>query len=208
MTARSILVFLLGLLAAACGPLVELPGGGPAPALYTLSAVDVGTPGPKLERVRLQIEELSADAMLATDRIAVRVGATEVKYLAAARWSDQPRRLVRDRLQEALEGVAGLTPLSPDALEVPADYRLKLRLRAFNAVAREDGALTVRVEMSALLVSAVGAEIVASRRFAAEGRAASGKAAEVVRALDAAHGDALRGLVDWLVATLAPETAA
>lgn len=182
----------------ACGPLVELPGDGPAPALYTLSDAaaprDLGLSIP----AKLFIEDLGGDAFLDTNRIAVRIGATEVKYLPLARWTDAPQYLIREKLQATLEDISGLTALGAKALEVPTDYRLKLRLRAFNAV-ENGGRLNADVQISAILVSAQGSEIIGTNQFSAQSESASSSAKDIVSALDAANQDVIQDISLWVI---------
>jgi len=185
----------------ACGPLVELPGDGPAPALYTLS--DAAAPRDLSLSIpaKLFIEDLGGDTLLDTNRIAVRLGPTEVKYLPLARWTDAPQYLIRERLQAALEDISGLTALGAKALEVPTDYRLKLRLRAFNAV--ENGTrLTAEVQVSAILVSAQGSEIVGANQFSAQSASVSSSAKDIVDALNAANQDVIQDISLWVVSVI------
>lgn len=182
----------------ACGPIVELPGDGPAPALYTLSDAAAPQGAALTIPAKLFIEDPGSDTLLDTNRIAVRLGATEVKYLPLARWSDAPHHLIRERLQAALEDIDGLTALGAKALEVPTDYRLKLQLRAFNAV--EDGTdFSVDVRISAILVSAQGSEIIGTNQFSATGNSLSSGAKDVVSALDSAHQSVVQDIGSWVV---------
>ncbi|MGD8327022.1 MAG: ABC-type transport auxiliary lipoprotein family protein [Sphingomonadales bacterium] len=196
--------FYLGILSAAtlslsaCGPIVELPGEGPAPSVFTLSDASPTTDLSLNLPAKLFIEDLGSDTLLATNRIAIRLGPTEVQYLPQARWSDEPQRLFRERLQAALEGIEGLTALGAKALEVPTDYRLKLQLRAFNAKETSSG-LIADVRLSAILVATQGSEIMATRRFAASRDIASSDTQDVVTALDAAHADVIADISSWLI---------
>ncbi|RME68948.1 MAG: ABC transporter, partial [Alphaproteobacteria bacterium] len=96
----------------ACGPLVELPSGGPAPALYSLNRAGAPAGLRAAAPIRLMIEEPATAPELASDRIARRSGETEVQYYAGARWSGPLSRLVRDRLVEAFENTPGVMALS------------------------------------------------------------------------------------------------
>lgn len=182
----------------ACGPLVELPGGGPAPDFYSLSrpaVIDAQQAVP----MRLMIDEPAAAPELATDRIARRDGPTAIRYYAGARWSDPIGRLVRDRLVESFETVPNVAALARDVIDVSPDYRLKLRLRDFNAVA-DAGAPMVAVRFTALIVAARSPHIIAQRQFALERRAQGDNARDVVAALDALFADASQDLVRWTLA--------
>ena len=146
---------------------------------------------------KLFIEGLGSDTLLDTNRIAVRLGETEVQYLPLARWSDAPQHLIRERLQATLEEIDGLTALGANALEVPTDYRLKLRLRAFNAV-EQGSRLDIEVRLSAILVSAQGSEIIGTNQFSAQGTSASNSAKDIVSALDDGHQKVVQDIGIWV----------
>lgn len=197
-----LLIPLFGL--AACGPLVELSSSGPAPQVFTLSH-NLSIVGPYVEpKARIFIEEPVADGLLSNTRIAIRISDTEVRYLPQARWSDRPARLLRASVHDGLGSVNGLTPLSTGALEVPTDYRLKLRIRAFNAI--EDGnALLSRASVTAILLSDVGPEILATKDFDANLRANSSAASDIVKALDEAQNALVGELSVWVAEVLMGE---
>ena len=194
----------LALLAAGCGPIVELPGGGPAPDLYSLSRATTAGQAQAATPLRLMIDEIAAAPDLATDRIARREGGISVNYSAGARWSDPIGRLIRDRLVESFENVAGVTALSRDVIDVSPDYRLKLRLRDFNAAA-DTGAPNVALRFTALIISASGPNIVAQRQFSYQERAAADNAAKVVASLDSLFAQASQDLMRWTLSEVASQ---
>lgn len=197
------LALALTLILGACGPLVELPGGGPAPDLYTLSR-PAETDQKASAPLKLMIEEPATDPALASERIARRNGPTSVQYYAGARWSDPISRLIRDHLVESFEAVPHVTALARDVLDIGPDYRLKLRLRDFNAVAG-DGAPMVEIRFTALIIAARGPRIVAQRQFALKRQALGDNPRDVVTALDALFSEAGQSLIGWtLTETTAP----
>ncbi len=194
----------LALLAAGCGPLVELPGGGPAPDLYSLSRAAIPANARTAAPLRLMIDEIAAAPDLATDRIARREGGTSVKYYAGARWSDPIGRLIRDRLVESFENVDGMIALSRDVIDVNPDYRLKIRLRDFNAVASA-GAPDVTLRFTALMIDVDGPAIIAQRQFSYQQRANADNAAQVVASLDRLFAEASQDLVRWTLDAAQPQ---
>ncbi|RME67265.1 MAG: hypothetical protein D6782_02885 [Alphaproteobacteria bacterium] len=89
------------------------------------------------------------------------------------------------------------------------EYRLKLRLRDFNAAAAEpSGATMVAVRFTALLIPTHGPEIMAQREIALSRPASADNAAAVVTALDALFGEATVSLVGWTLEQTAQQHAA
>ena len=196
------------LLLAACSGLVDLGPGGPPPASYTLPPVmhaDDATSKP----VRLLVEEPGVAGALDSDRIAVRRSPILIEYLADARWEDRVPRLIERHLTAYLDSRDGLAAVGALAADLPAAYRLRLDLRAFEADVSEDRAAPLAmVAMAATVQSTTSSDIVAERYFMASERADATDAEAIVRALGTATDRVAAALADWIEGRLATATPA
>jgi cholesterol transport system auxiliary component len=193
---KYILVFLL---LAACGPLVKIGDSGPAPQRFTLTAAP--SDAIALALPTLRVEELETAADLASNRIAVRVGAQEVRYLAGGIWTDKPARLLRNLLADHLRVRSSGIVLAANQPEVPVAYRITGRLTAFQA----DGAgkIATHAQVSAELFILQGTKIIASRSFAQRRTLSSDRAEDVTASLNQAANDISAEASAWIATTVA-----
>ncbi len=98
----------LGMLLAlvACGPLVQIGGNDKPPeALLTLRAETLGAPSQAIDPARtLSIATPSVPGAIQTLRLPVTVSDTEVQYLKAANWVEQPAKLFQRLLADTAAG--------------------------------------------------------------------------------------------------------
>jgi cholesterol transport system auxiliary component len=193
---KYILVFLL---LAACGPLVKIGDSGPAPQRFTLTAAP--SDAIALALPTLRVEELETAADLASNRIAVRVGAQEVRYLAGGIWTDKPARLLRNLLADHLRVRSSGIVLAANQPEVPVAYRITGRLTAFQA----DGAgkIATHAQVSAELFILQGTKIIASRSFAQRRTLSSDRAEDVTTSLNQAANDISAEASAWIATSVA-----
>jgi cholesterol transport system auxiliary component len=189
------------LLLAGCGPLVQVGSSAPPPdALLTLSAaapasVPVGTqPVAAGQAVSVSIPDVPGT--LRTLRIPVTVSDTEVQYVKAAVWAEQPNRLFQRLLADTIAN-AGVPVIDARSVGTAADRRLTGQLLAFGVDTKGPSPM-VRVRYDASLTSPDGLR---QRRFEREaplarvdGPAAAGALNQAANAL---AGDVAR----WLAGT-------
>lgn len=199
-----LIVVVMAAALAGCGGLVELASSGPAPSLYSLRPLaDVpvypasGTPPLFL------FGEPTAVGGINTNRIARRPMPTEVQYFAAARWTERLPLMVESVFVEAFEASGVETISTRESAGVPADYRLQIEIRAFEAefyggATRPD----VHVRFIVRIIRLGPLEVVASKEFSTREQAKSGQLPPVIEAFEAAlHGVVEEALV-WVGETL------
>lgn len=148
--ALRVLLALCPALVAGCGPLVQIGGGSTPPvALYTLSsnppaAVPAGLVPTDMARA-VTVDIPSVPGALQTLRMPVTVSDTEIQYVKAAQWSEQPNRLFQRLLADAL--VAGGTGvIDQRSSGQAASRRLTGQLVAFGVDVRDGRQVMVRYD--------------------------------------------------------------
>lgn len=196
---RLIRVAALALGLSACTGL--MPGSGPAPDLYTLSpksSFDTALPDVSWQLV---VEVPFASGGLATQSIALRSNALELRYFAGARWIERAPRLVQTLLVESFENTGRIVAVGR-AADLRSDFNLKSELREFQAEYESESAPPlIRVRLNAKIVQQPQREIIASANFEATARAAGTNMAGIITAFDEAFGKVLRRVVEWTLIT-------
>lgn len=157
---------------------------------------------------QLVVEEPTAASSVNTDRIAVKPNAFQVQYFPQARWVDRAPLMVQTRLVESFENTGRVASVGRQAIGLSSDFTLVTELREFQAEApgEEDGPLHVHVQLNMKIVREPQGLIIASQSFSRETQAASIEMLDVVRAFDAALGQAMRDAVEWTVRRIAEYT--
>jgi cholesterol transport system auxiliary component len=178
-----------------------MPGSGPAPDLYTLSpksSFDTALPDVSWQLV---VEVPFASGGLATQSIALRSNALELRYFAGARWIERAPRLVQTLLVESFENTGRIVAVGR-AADLRSDFNLKSELREFQAEYESESAPPlIRVRLNAKIVQQPQREIIASANFEATARAAGTNMAGIITAFDEAFGKVLRRVVEWTLIT-------
>lgn len=193
-------------LLAACGSLVDLPGSGPAPQIYTLSV-------PAPARIyaardwRLLVDEPDASRTLDTARIAVWTSPVEVSYLKNALWSDRVPSLLQGLFVQTIDAANTLQLVARGTVGMKAHYLLKSNLQAFQ-VENFTGKRNVRVRIKFLLVEQSSADILASKVMESTVRTKSSGAKAIALAFDEAMGVIAPEMMDWVLATIDAKRAA
>lgn len=184
---------------AACGPLVQIGGNDTPPeALLTLRADTLGAPSQAIDPARtLSIAQPIVPGAIQTLRLPVMISDTEVQYLKAANWIEQPAKLFQRLLADTIGSRGGVLVLSERQSNVPAARKLNGQLLEFGLDAR--GAPQVRVRYEALLAGRDG-QPVAARRFEASRPVASQDGAAVGAALNAAANEVAGQVAGWVTA--------
>ena len=195
------LALLSALVVAACGPLVQIGGGGKGPdSLLTLRAPPPPPPGPGARRTIL-VETPGVSGTLQTLRVPVLIADTRVQYLVRANWAEQPNKLVQHVIADTIAARPGWLALSATELDGKADRRLAGALKDFELDTRDAARPVVRVRYDAVLTGPDRA-LVAVRRFdRTEAVADADPSPEAVAAALNTATNALAGEVaDWVSA--------
>ena len=165
-----------------------------------------------LPRIREQIvvQEPTATAVVATDRITVQPTPLRVQYLPEARWIDRAPLIVQTLLIESFENSGRVPAVGRSQVGLRADYLIVTDIREFQAevipstdpAVPDAGVLQVHVRLNIKVVDADLDRIVGSRSFEEIELSASDEPEEIVAAFDEALGDAMRDAVEWSVRTI------
>lgn len=208
---RAFAPFAAGLLSAtlvACGPIVELPGGGPPPSVYELEPVALPGEDLAVADVTVLIEEPGISGSLRVDRIAIKPSANRVAYFAASKWADRTPLLIHNHILQSLETAGAFRVIGFAAIELPSDYRLKLDVRNFQAEETGAGVYDVKVRILARLITQGPVRIIAEKSFSSDLRAPGAGTESVVATFNEGLDEVVRDMARWLAAALAEAEAA
>ena len=185
------------LLLASCGPLVTIGSSTPrADALLTLSAepaTATADPAAPLDLGQaIAVDTPVVPGALQTLRIPVHVSDTEIRYVSAAQWSEQPNRLFQRLLADRLQG-DGIAVVDLRSSGQLPGRRLTGQLLVFGVDVR--GGQRVRIRYDATLAERGG---VRQHRFEAEEPLASVDGAAVAAALNRAANRLTGEVSDWV----------
>jgi cholesterol transport system auxiliary component len=146
----------------------------------------------------LRLAPLSFELAAGSDRI-LTVNGDRTAYIAGARWVSTADSLFDDALSRAFEAHAGPARLLERGEAAPADYVLKLDVRAFEVHYDRPNPSSpkVRVEVFAALDQRGAATLGATRLFTAEAPAGSNTVHDIATAFGAAVGKVLGDIVAW-----------
>jgi cholesterol transport system auxiliary component len=164
------------------------------PATFDLSAVP-GQARAGTARRSIVISEPSALQALEADRIIVKDPAGGLSFLGGGQWADRLPRLIQTRLIQSLENARQLGAVSRPGDRVAADYQLISEIRAFEVQAGTGEAV---VEISARLVAADSAKVVAARVFRAATPVPAINAGNAAQGLDRSLSQVLAEMVRWI----------
>ncbi|MBI1263052.1 MAG: hypothetical protein GC184_15145 [Rhizobiales bacterium] len=182
--------------------LANVAGDAP-PALYVLTVPDTHVADTQLAAAKpaILVGRFAAPAAIDTARIVYQPAPTEVKYYAAARWSDTAPSMIHDLMVEALDHSAQALVMGNRSLALSSDYELVGDIRQFGARPKADGSTEVDVVLAARLVRSSDRAIISSRSFqsvvASEGRGME----PVIAAFNQALQTNLADMTGWVLAT-------
>ena len=186
-----------------CSGLATLSSVAKPNDLYALTPKSTFDPSLPTLRQQIVVEEPTATAAVATDRIAVQPSPLRVQYFPEVRWVDRAPVIVQALLIESYENSGKVASVGRSAVGLRADYVIVTDLREFQALVphAESGeeSLMVNVRLNMKLVDAEFDQIIGSRSFEELEPAASDNMDDVAEAFDEALGDAMRDLVEWSV---------
>lgn len=187
---------------AACGPLVQVGGGGKPPAsLFVLRATPAPPDGPAgTRRETVLVEQPTLVGVLQTLRIPVTNADTRVSYLVAANWAEQPNKQFQRLLIDTIGTRPGVTALAATAIDGSADRRLSGTLIEFGLDMRDSGHPQVRLRFDAV-VTGPNRALIATRRFETVRPVAADDPDTVAEGLNAAANGMAGDVANWVVAT-------
>lgn len=175
----------------------ELPGSGPGPKLYELSAKSTYDQNLPSVKWQLVVSEPVSASHVNTNRIALRPAPLAVEYYKGVAWADRAPRMIQTRIIESFERTNKIQAVGRDGEGLRADYALKTELREFIAIYGEGTTPQILIRMNAKLVKMPERVIVADDTFEYREAAAGTDIDSVVTAYNEAMGKVLKRLVEW-----------
>ena len=192
--------FALSLLlaAAACGPLVQVGGGGKPPgSLFVLRSAPAPAPGPATAtRATVLVDQLTVVGTLQTLRIPVIQADTRVTYLIRATWAEQPSKQFQRVLIDTLAQRPGIIALGATQIDGRADRRLSGTLIEFGLDMRDPTHPQVRLRFDAVLTGPDRA-LIAVKRFDIARPVSSAEPDTVAEGLNAAANLMAADVATW-----------
>jgi cholesterol transport system auxiliary component len=149
------------------------------------------------------VEEPTAGGELATDRIMIQPGALQAQYLPDIRWSDPAPVMVQTLMLRALDDTGAFQYVGRRPLGPGGDFAILTEIVEFHAELGPEGETAeVVVRFIVRIVRERGADVVATRSFAARETAASLEDLALAEAFDAAAGRVISEFTVWALSTL------
>lgn len=180
-----------------CG-LLNLPGSGPAPAIFDLSPKSTFDENLPLIKAQVIVEEPSAARGIDSDRIALRPQPIEIKYFAGSRWSARAPKMVQTLLVESFENTGKIVAIGRQSIGLRSDFVIKSELREFQAeYYNEAENPDIHVRLNLKLIKMPEARIVASQTFERTELASGKDVPAIIKSFDETLGKVLRRSVEW-----------
>lgn len=172
-------------------------GPKPPPSLMTLSAttpLEAGAARTTTDKGAVAVATPSVIPSLATQRVMVTSGATQVAYLKGALWAAPPAQLFRQLLSETITARTGRVVPDPRLLAAQPDTRLSGQLSVFGL----DGpGRAVVVTFDGAIVR-TGSDQLLTRRFTARVPVSAEDEASVGAAVNQAANQVAGEVADWV----------
>ena len=151
----------------------------------------------------LSVARPESDRARDSTRVLVRTADARLQVLPAARWVAPAPDLIRTLTIRHLRDAGALGRV--EAAGAQTDRALLADLRRFELSEADGDALLATIEIEFRLYGSASAELADRRLFRHTARAESGDAPDLLRAFEAALGEALGELTEWLIGQPAPE---
>lgn len=149
------------------------------------------------------IEEPTADGAIATDRIMIRPGAFQAQYLPDVRWSDPAPVMIQTLMLRALDSTGAFQYVGRRPLGPGGDFAIVTEIVDFHATLGPEGETAeVAVRIIVRIVRERGAQVVATRTFAATRLAPSLDDLALAEAFDGATGQVISDFAVWTLDSL------
>ncbi|MBZ6377089.1 hypothetical protein B5C34_06695 [Pacificimonas flava] len=180
----------------ACGPIVQIGGGGAPPS--SLLALDPArTPEGEPTGAPIMVSLPEVPGKLRTVRIPVTTSSTEVEYLAAATWVEQPNLLFQQLLMDVMAADLGRPVIDEGSVSVVPAMRLSGSLAEFGLDVSGRPEVVVRYDA---LLTAPHSGFVSSRTFTVRRPVATQTGPAVAAALSEAANEVAGALAAWVAA--------
>lgn len=155
---------------------------------------DVKVPGGT--HAQILVADPQALSVLDSDRVVVRDGPTEIRYLGGSQWADKLPRLIQARLVQTFENSGRARAVGKPGQGLAIDYQVVTDIRRFEYQTKERLAA---VEISAKLMNDRDGRVVGTQIFRATMPVAADSATAITTALDGALDTVLVGILRWVV---------
>ena len=142
-----------------------------------------------------------ADRSIDTDRIVRLTGGLELEHYANVAWANRPTPMIQNLILQSFQNSGAIDLVVDDRSDVRPDVVLRTGLREFQAEQNGAGPPEIRVALDAKLLEMPKREVLGSDIFDHKVKAAGNNIEAIVAAFDQALGKALKGLVEWTLAT-------
>jgi cholesterol transport system auxiliary component len=194
---RRLVIAALALLPAGCSGGI-LGGGGPAPKLYALTALDRFPDDWPRVRLQLLIDRPTASAALDTPRIALRRNELSFDYFADANWADAAPAMVQSLLVDSFQRSDRVAAVSRDTMAIRGDIELRVDMQHFEADYSSGRAVpVVRVEFAVILIRVSDRATLGTRTVIATRQPTENTIPAIVVAFNAALHEAIRETIGW-----------
>jgi cholesterol transport system auxiliary component len=201
---RRLLLPVAALALAGCSSVIGLGNRDPVD-VYRLAALEAPVTPPPAPQWRLLVELPLASGGLDTNRIAIKTGPLEVKYLADTRWAQRLPLMMQSILVDSFEAGSGALALDAEGAANFAPYALETEIRDFEADVSTKGAPRVTLRFALRLKTTSPARIVDSTTLTATADATGDTAQALTTAFNTALQTILGDTVRW-TATHIPAT--
>jgi len=190
---------LLSLLAGGC---VALPGQGPGPREYRLTAKSTFPPDLPKVRWGLSVTEPDAQRTVDTNRVALIRQGVEVAYLADVVWIDRAPSMIQDLIVQSFVNSGAIATVGTDRDRLDASFLLRTILRTFQVQGAPGSAdSTAQVGFDATLLAVPQRNSGGTTTIAKRSPVAAASVQAVIDAFEDAMGQALKELVTWTLKT-------
>jgi len=197
LTRRLLCLGLVGA-SAGCGSLVDLPGKGAGPDLYSLRGAvppRAATPGSPM-RIQVTVAEPTADRALDTDRIALAPVERRIDYYAGAKWTDRAPALLQNLLLAGLDNSGRLKALArPGGLAGEVTVTGDLQHFEANGTSRPE----IQIAWRLTLVEQPSGRVLDARLFEGRAAASGNDVASVVAGFESALKPVLADASTWVL---------
>lgn len=177
---------------------VQLPGQGPGPREFRLTAKSTFPADLPKVRWGLAVAEPDAQRTVDTDRVAIIRDGVAVEYVADVRWIDRAPTMLQALIVQSFVNSGGIATVGTDRDQLEANFLLRTILRAFQVQGSPGSpGSSVRVSLDAALVTLPARVSAATTSIATSSPVTAASVDSVVNAFEDATGQALKQLVVW-----------
>jgi len=156
--------------------------------------------GPSARSKQILVPEPGALKALDSEQVVIRVSASEIQYLAGARWGDRLPKMVQAKLVEAYENSGKLGGVGLPGQGLAIDFQVVTDIRAFQI--ENLGGSHAHVEISVKILNDRTGEVRAQQVFSATAPVNGAGNPAFIKALDTAFTKVTADMVGWTLKTI------